>query len=138
MSTFLTIILVALTVTVVIGLITFFSTHWFSHIAVRPGRAGNDGVSAGLRPELVAAKSWAKDGAWKKAIQIAEAELAKEPSHYEGNLLLAEWHAQLGHWEKARPGLHRILSSPAATEAQKAVARQWLLDLHAYELRRVH
>jgi hypothetical protein len=128
------IIFTGVVVVAILFALTWFGSEWFSHLATKGFYMvrGNDGVSASVRPEFHTAKGWADEGQIEKAIRIAIAEEAKEPGHYEGNLLLCQWFCQV---QKHRQGLaciERILNNPSTTRDQATTARDWKRRLEEF------
>ena len=134
LSDLIILIIVGLIVSSTIGVLAWYGSGWISHLSTKGmylGR-GNDGISASVLPEFHTAKAWAAEGQVEKAIRIAEAEEAKRPGHYEGNLLLAQWHCELQRHRKGLACLDRILINPLTTPDQRSVATDWKRQIEAF------
>jgi|SRR5581483_11714559 len=78
----------------------------------------------GIRADFRYARNHRRDGETDKAITAIERELEKEPTNYEGLMLLAEIYEDLNQPGEALKHLQIIMDNSGATEDQKNYA-QW-------------
>ncbi len=110
----------------ILGTMIWRLTGWLANTAIQPLVVSSHyDVSSSFLPDMKMAKTLAAEGQVDQAIKLANAEVAKQPGNYEGNLLLAQWYCDLGQFNKALRCLKTITENPDATDAQKEVANKW-------------
>jgi tetratricopeptide (TPR) repeat protein len=114
---------------IVILVVASFSA-WFSAKAISAFFFSDARAGAGLRPEFRYARYARREGDLKEAMKLVRQELEKDPTNYEGLLLLAAIHEEMKRPDQAVSALNAILSNPGATEAQKEFARAEQDRLH--------
>ena len=84
---------------------------------------GRGGQSAGPIPDFKFARAKIEDGKLQEAIKLAQWELTKNPTNYEGLILLAAIYQELKQPAKALAQVELIRQSADATDAQRDNAR---------------
>lgn len=88
----------------------------------------------GIHADIPGARALARHGDLDQAIAHLEAELEKEPFHYEGLLLLADGYKQRRQPERARKALLKLLKSPDLNADQQMLVEKELASLQNFVL----
>jgi hypothetical protein len=84
---------------------------------------GSQVASGGFRPDYREARSKIEDNQFDEAIKLTQAELEKDPSNYEGRVLLASLFHERKMPVEALIHLEAILNNPEATSEQRRNAQ---------------
>lgn len=88
-------------------------------------------VTSGVRASFSGARALRRHGDLDEAIRLTEAELEKEPTSYEGLLLLSELFEEAGEHAKAAASVERLIPNNALTAEQQKCVRHRLDQLSA-------